>query len=205
MTFLEIVDAVLLNLFDEADRANAKNWVNLRYGWLLAMEEWSFLNATDAVTVTAGSQIVTGVASDFGMAVGMWDSDGAPLKAYQDWRGFLDRYNSGLDSNTGKPEAFTVVGSQILVGPTPTTTDTGFLLAYQREAAAMSADADVPVIPALFHRSLVSAGRAEGMKERHNPAWREVEQNFLASIDAMRRRYLVGARQTGEQIPAFRP
>lgn len=204
MTFLEIQDAVMDNLFDETDRANVKNWINLRYGWMLALEKWTFLNATASVTVTSGSQTVTGLPTNFGVVIGLWDSDGAPLKGYSDWREFLSRYNTNLD-DTGTPEAYTVIGGTLLVGPTPDTTATDFLLAHELEAAAMSADADVPVIPSLFHRSLVSAGRAEGMKERLNPAWREVEQNFLASIDAMRRRYLTGVRQTGEQVPAYRP
>lgn len=204
MTFLEIQDAVLANLFDETERANVKTWINLRYGWLLAMEEWTFLNATDPVIVTAGSQTVSGLPTNFGVAIGMWDSDGAPMQGYQDWKAFLTTYNANRGT-TGSPEAFTVIGDTILVGPTPDTTASDFLLAYELEAQAMAADGDEPILPPLFHRSLVSAARAEGMKERHNPAWRDVEQNFIASIDAMKRRYLVGVRQAGEQVPAYRP
>lgn len=204
MTFRQIVDAVLVNLFDESLRSDAKNWVNHRYGWLLAIEEWAFLKATEPVTVTAGSQTVTDVSSSFGIALGMWDADGRPLKAYEDRNAFLTRYNENLDA-TGTPEAFCVIGSTILVGPTPEASSSSFLLAYEKDGSALSADGDEPIIPPLFHLALVHGGRAEGMKMQHNPSWRDVEQDFLASIDAMRRRYLVSARQTGEQVPAYRP
>lgn len=203
MTFREITDAVLLNLFDESQRADAKGWVNHRYGWLLALEEWSFLNDTGAGTVTAGSQTVTALPADMGVVIGVWGADGRQLKAYSDWRAFMARYNSGLGS-TGTPEAFTMIGTTMLVGPTPTAGET-LLVAYELEGAALSADGDVPIIPALFHLALVHGGRAEGMKLQHNPTWRDVEQDFLASIEAMRRRYLVAVRQTGEQVPAYRP
>ena len=203
MTFLEIQDAVLANLFDESDRANVKNWINLRYHWLLAMEEWTFLNATATVTVTAGSQAVSGLPANFGTIIGIWDTDGAPL-VYRDFRTYLTNWNTNL-GDSGSPGAYTVIGSQVLVAPTPDSSSATFQIAYQIEADSMTADDDVPILPEGFHRALVSAGRAEGMKERHNPAWRDVEQNFLASIDAMKRRYLVGARQTGEQVPRYRP
>jgi hypothetical protein len=203
-TFLELQDAVMLNLLDESDRANAKTYINHRYGWILALEEWSFLNDTANVTVTAGSQTVTGLPSDFGIPIGLWDSDGNPLKAYSDWRAFLSRYNANL-GDSGTSEAYTVIGSSMLVGPTPDTTATDFLLAYELEGAAMAADNEVPIIPSLFHVALIHGGRAEAMKMAHNQTWQAVEQDFLASIDAMRRRYLAGVRSTGEQIPAYRP
>lgn len=204
MTFKQIVDAVLLNLFDESQRSDAKNWVNHRYGWLLSIEEWAFLKATEPVTVTAGSQTVTDVSSAFGVALGMWDADGRPLKAYDDRQAFLSRYNTNL-AVSGTPEAFCVIGSTILVGPTPDTSSSTYLLAYEKDGSELSADGDVPIIPTLFHLALVHGGRAEGMKMQLNPSWRDVEQDFLASIDAMRRRYLVSSRQTGEQVPAYRP
>ena len=203
-TFLELQDAVILGLLDPSDRAAAKTYINHRYGWILALEEWSFLNATDNVTVTAGSQTVTGLPTNFGIPIGMWDSGGNPLRAMSDWRAFLSRYNANL-SDSGTPEAYTVIGSSLLVGPTPDTTASDFLLAYELEAPALVADADVPIIPSLFHVALINGGRAEAMKMQHNPTWQAVEQDFLASIDAMRRRYLAGVRSTGEQIPAYRP
>lgn len=203
-TFLELQDAVILGLLDESDRAAAKTYINHRYGWILALEEWSFLNDTASVTVTDGSQTVTNLPTDFGIPIGLWDSDGNPLQAMSDWRAFLSRYNANL-GDSGSPEAYTVIGSSLLVGPTPDTTATDFLLAYELEGAAMVADGDVPIIPTLFHVALIHGGRAEAMKMAFNPQWQAVEQDFLASIDAMRRRYLVGVRSTGEQVPAYRP
>lgn len=203
MTFLQITDAILLNLFDESSRSDAKNWCNHRYGWILAMEEWAFLNATATVTVTAGSQTVSSLPSDFGIALGLWDSDGRPLR-YMTPQAFLTSYNTNLDS-AGSPEAYTVIGDTILVGPTPDTTATDWQLAYELDGTPMSADGDIPIIPELFHVALIHGGRAEGMKLQHNPTWRDVEQDFLASIDAMKRRYLVKVRQAGEQVPAYRP
>ena len=203
-TFLELQDAVILNLLDESDRAAVKTYINHRYGWILALEEWSFLNDTASVTVTAGSQTVSNLPSDFGIPIGLWDSDGNPLQAMSDWRRFQDLYNANL-GDTGTPEAYTVIGSTLLVGPVPDTTATDYLLAYELEGAAMVADGDTPIIPSLFHVALIHGGRAEAMKMQHNPTWQAVEQDFLASIDAMRRRYLVGVRSTGEQVPAYRP
>lgn len=165
------------------------------------MEEWEFAKATDAVAWSSGSQTVTGVAADFGIAFSLVDSDGEPLAPVADSRDFYAAY---LDGSTGTPEAFTVVGSTILVGPTPSKAGTATLY-YRREATLLSADGDTPAFPAGFHFALVHGAAAEGLKLQNDPTWQAFEQDFQASITAMQRQYVVGLRAAGDQFGAYRP
>ena len=203
MTFLQIVNAVLADAFAEGKRADAKNWVNHRYTWLCDLEEWPFMRATTVVTVTAGSATVTNVPTDFAIAQALLDQYGTPLEPVRDPQDFYDRYYGQTVAN-GKPEAFTIDGGVLLVGPTSNETSALYKLVYQRAAAALSADGDVPIIPTGYHMGLVHGGKAEGFRLTNVPLADQFDADFRGTVDAMRAKYLSPMRDKRRQSPAYR-
>ncbi len=202
MTYREIQDAVIDSAFDEADRASVKTWIQARHAWLWDSEEWVFKRATDTVTFTNNSQTVASVPSDFSTALALYDHNGTALKPYLDMTEFLDRYNANL-SNSGSPEAYTVIDSTIYVGPTGDGTN-GILL-YERLKPALSADADGTELPEGYDLALVFGAKASGFKVRAIPfLFAEMDDEFVASVNAMRRNYLVQIRGSDMRYGAYR-
>lgn len=206
MTFKAIVDAVLAGRFKESQRADAKNWVNFRLAWIYDLEQWTFTQGAADVAVTAGSKTVSGLPADFASAIGLFRADGAEL-APLDWHDYEQRYRS---ADAGAPEAFTVFGAgattpTVLVGPPSNETSSVYRLLYEKRATLLVADGDVPGIPEEHHFGLVHGGRSEGMKLQNDPTWQSVEQDFLATIDTMRRKWLNPMRGMHRQTPAYRP
>lgn len=198
MTYLEIVNMVLSGSFDEAKRAQAKVWVNARLGELLDLETWSFLRATDTVTVTAGSRVVADVAASFGVGHALLNSDGQALTPYRDPARFLEDYPA--DTLTGTPETWTAIGTTVMVGPAAALTETDWTLVYERAHVDLVDDTDVPILPSQYHLMLVHGAKAIGMRMLGVPLWNEHEQAFQQSLDAMRRKYLVTVRAPGAAV-----
>jgi hypothetical protein len=204
MTYKQIVDAVLADGFAEAKRASAQLWVQARHAWLWDLEEWTFKEASATVTFTAGSMVAASVPSDFRTAIGLYDAQGAPLQPYEDRAEFYDRYNANLGLGSGRPEAFTVVAGQLIVGPAGDGT-TGLLL-YEKSKPALSADGDPTGLPEGYDLALVHGGKAEGFKLSNVPLWQGFDDDFTAFANAMRRNYLTGLRaSTMKQLGAYRP
>ncbi len=147
------------------------------------------------MTVTAGSQTVTGVTSDLAAVLTLQRSDGTPLVPLSP-PDFFGRYHGSTQS--GKPEAFTIVNGAVMVGPTSSETAT-YKIVYEKDPTLLVADNDVPAMPAGFHFALVHGGAAEGLKLQNDPTWQAFEQDFQASITAMRRKYLANVRGTHGQ------
>lgn len=202
VTFKEIVDAVLSDRFGESKRLEAKNWVNHRYWWLWSLEEWPFKFATDAVTVTSGSQIVTGAPTDLKTAFALYSDSGRELQRVRDHRDFFNAYQG---QPAGTPEAFTTFGTSLLVGPTPNTTSAAYTLLYEKEVTLLSADSDLPAFPAGSHFALVHGGSAEGLKLQNDPTWQAFENDFRDTITILREAYMATVGGSGYQMPAYRP
>lgn len=198
MTFLEIVNMVIAGSFDEAKRPDAKRWVNARLGELIDIETWSFLRATDTVTVTAGSRVVSGVASAFGVGHALMDGEGNTLTPYRDPTAFLEAYPDDL--LTGAPEAWTAIGATVMVGPSAAETETDWTLVYELAHADLVDDTDEPILPSQYHLMLVHGAKAVGMRMLGIPLWNEHEQAFQQSLEAMRRKYLVTVRAAGAAV-----
>lgn len=203
MTFKNIVDAILSDRFPENQRGNAQNWVNHRYWWLWSLEEWPFKKATDAVTISSGSQIVTGLPTDLKTVFALYGPNG-PLERIRDHNDFFERY-LGTPAPTGAPEAFTTFGTSVLVGPTPNVSSTTYTLLYEKEATLMAADSDQPAFPAGSHFALVHGGAAEGLKLQNDPTWQAFEQDFRDTITILRESYMPTIGGSGYQVPAYRP
>lgn len=203
MTFGDILTAVLADGIDPTRRGDAKNWVNNRYTWLCDLEEWSFLKATTSVTVTSGSTVVTGLPANLGPVIGILDQYGNTLEAVRDNETFYQRY-TGLAASVGQPEAFTVIGGSVLVGPASNYTGS-FQLLYEQVATLLVNDTDVPIIPAGYHMALVKGAKAEGFRITNVPLADQLDAEFRGDIDAMRSKYLTPIRDKQRQVPAYRP
>lgn len=205
MTFVEIQNAVKANGFAESDRASIKTWINFRLGWIWDLDDWTFVQGSAAVTVTTGSQTVSNLPSDFATALGLWNARGCPLEPVPEYRDFASRYLGTSNIGSGVPEAYTVLGSSILVGPTSNETSSGYLLGYEKAPTMLVSDTDVPGIPSQYHLALVHGAKAEGFKLSNVPLADAFDADFQAAITAMRRKYLRSMRGTATQVPAYRP
>lgn len=203
MSFKELQDAVLADGFSEAKRGDCKNWIIARHAWLWDLEEWQFRFGTASVGFTASSQIVGAMPSDFAIALAVYDSSGQPLRAMRDLRLFLDQYNAGLANGTGSPEAFTVIGGQLMVGPAGDGSS-GTLL-YEKSKPVLDGDDDTTGLPDGYDLALVYGGKAEGFKLTNVPLYQSLDDDFTAATNALRRNYLTGVRGQVGQMGAFRP
>lgn len=207
LTFKQIVDQTLANSFGETQRQSAQEWVRARHTWIWDLEKWTFREASANVTVTAGSSTVTNMPADFGAALGLYNAQGDPLEAYRDPRAFMDVYNvnTGAGGN-GKPAAYTVRGTTLIVGPKSSETSALYLLEYERKKPTLSADGDLTGLPDGYDLALVHGAKAEGFKVSTIPGMSaEADADFQAYIEALRSNYLTAVRNGNEQMPAYRP
>jgi hypothetical protein len=141
--------------------------------------------------------------SDFHIALGLYTSTGAPVRAVRDTRRFYDSYNANLSNGTGTPEAFTVVGSQLLVGPAGD--GSSGVLVYEKSKPTLVNDSDTTGLPDGYDLALVHGGKAEGFKLSNIPLWQGFDEDFTAASNALQRNYLTGVRGQVGQFGAFRP
>lgn len=205
MTFKDIQDAVIKDTFDESDRADVKTWVNHRYGVVMNQNEWTFTQGSQNVTVTGGSQAISNLPADLGIALGLQRADGWPLEAIPEYRKFARRFLGTGNVQTGQPCAFTVWAGQVLVGPTSNESSTAYLLTYEKNVTPLVADSDIPVIPQEHHLALVFGGKADGLSLSSVLLADPFEQHFNTEIQAMTRKYLTAVRGASTQVPAYRP
>lgn len=204
MTFGDILDAVIRDVFDPTDRTAAKTWVNARYGMMWGAAEWSFRQASANVTVTGGSSTVTSLPADLRVATGLDTDDGVPLKMFREYRDFARRFVGTSNAVSGTPWAFTDLNGVLYVGPTPAASGT-YLLSYEKAVTLLVGESDVPAIPPEYHLALVHGGKAEGMVMKNILLSDPPEQKWQEALQSMRQDYLVTVRGAGEQIPAYRP
>jgi hypothetical protein len=194
VTFDEIVDEVLGTRFDESQRTFAKNWVNARLlkVWNTPGVRWEFVYTRDealAVTASAASLDLDAIV---GTVEDVYDDDGNPLLELS-----KREYDEGAYSTTssGTPTAYTVVGRQLLLYPTPSASKT-FKFTYNRRpyhlddsgdvvVGPMSDDDDTPPWNDSYHHILVPGGVAAGLLYENDPAFAAFEQEFTDELDAM--------------------
>lgn len=203
MTFRDIQLAVIKDGFSPGDLGDVKNWIIGRHAWLWDLDEWTFREGTAAVTFTANSQIVGSLPGDFRIATALYASDGSLLQPIRDSDRFFNAYNTNLTGQTGAPEAYTVYGGQILVGPTGDGS-TGLLI-YEKNKPALINDSDLTGLPDGYDMTLVHGAKAEGFKLKNVPLAAVFDQNFTAGVNALQRNYLTGIRGQVGQMGAYRP
>lgn len=206
MQFVDIQNAVISGTFDETDRPDIKNWINGRGSLLWDIDEWSFRRASANVTVTAGSNLITGLPADFQIATDVFRDDGFKLKMFEEYREFASIY-LGIDNTwNGPPEAATVLGTnEMLVGPVSNETSSTYLLAYERGWTTLVNDSDEPLLPNEGLMALVFAAKADGMVLRNILLNEPLEQRYQEYLQVMQRNYITAVRGEGHQTPAYRP
>lgn len=203
LTFKQLQDAVLADGFAEAKRADCKNWINFRHAWLWGLNEWTFRFATATVTFTANSQTVGNLPTDFHAAICLYDSNGYPIAPVRDFRKFFGDYNQNINNGSGRPSAYTVIASQIMVGPAGD--GSSGLLVYEKAKPTLVNDGDTTGLPDGYDLALVHGGKAEGFKLANVPLWQGFDQDFVAATTALERDYMTGIRGQVGQMSAYRP
>lgn len=206
MTFKELQDAVIADVFDESDRGSVKDWINNRGRLMWGMSEWTFRRSSANVTVTTGSNQVSNLPADFEIMVDLFRDDGFQLKMFEEYREFAETYLGTDNAWVGPPEACTVLaGNQILVGPVSNVTSSTYLLAYEQAWTELVNDSDVPGFPTDTHLALVFAAKADGMVLKNILLNEPLEQRFQEYLAGMQRDYVTAVRGSSWQTPAYRP
>jgi hypothetical protein len=111
-----------------------------------------------------------------------------------------------LIGKAGRPVAYTGKTSSTLTGctgPAGTVLTTGDVVAGTvAQSGPLSADTDVPLLPAETHMLLVFGAQEFGQALESDPTAPSSAQQRLRILDAMRRRYLTKARLSVTQWPA---
>jgi hypothetical protein len=203
MTFGAILDAVCEDGLSPTRRADAQEWVRFRHAWIWGAANWTFKNTTGSIVFTANSQVTAPVPTDIHAVFAVYDSTGLPLLGIRDIRKFYDAYNTLSLTGSGSPEAYTVVNSQILVGPKGDGT-TG-LVVYQKSKPSLVNDADATGLPDGFDLALVHGGKAEGYKMTNVPMADQFDADFTAAVQAMENDWLEQVLESGDRAGAYRP
>lgn len=172
-------------------------------------DPWAFLRGEGQVVLTAGTAVynvngTTSISSTLGLGtdgielllgivIDSEDASGRPL-ASMGWTDleYLARSTEDDDAQDA-PKAWAVTGSQIRFFPTP---DEAYTIGvhYRAKGSAMSADADVPLIPAGYRRPVLAVGAAAILVQQEGGAEARSEAGVLrnemrANLDDMRIRH----------------
>ncbi len=202
MTFKELQDAVLSDRFSEAKRADAKRWINYRYARIWAQETWPFKMVAVTPSVAAGAKTLSLATLGLQRIEGVWDSSsqGTTNRVYLADRP-EDFYN-WTSTVSGRGYGFTTIGDTLILDR-PASVTTTMLILGESEFIPLSADGDVPLIPAGFHNLLVHGGTSEGLREENDPTWQGFEQDYQAGLVDLKAGYLTAVRSAQDSFPAW--
>lgn len=164
MTFLELCQRLQQEtgtggskMASVSDQTGALNrivsWINSAYKdiqnkWL----DWEFLWAESTITLVAGTRDYSGPSGAGLLLEDSFYLDGEPLSyvPYEEYR----RDKDGRDGQSGTPVEFTVLpNGKVRFFPTPNAAGT-VNLEYHLAGAQLSANSDVPLVPALYHDAI---------------------------------------------------
>ena len=203
LSFVTIQNMVLEDAFPESKRADAKAWIVDAHTEIWDAKSYTFKDvAPTAVTVVNG--VLTGVA-DVADVYALYDQNGDPLKGYYDPARFYEQYNSSISGGSSVPEAFLVIGAQVVVKPSTTGTLTGFQITYRKVKPTLSADTDVSGLPDGYDMALVHGAKRIGFTLINNPFADDFHVLFQEKKQALAEGYTYGISESGLQIPAYRP
>lgn len=207
LTYAQLVAAVLQNRFPASLTGTAQQWLAVAYQEVWDAANWTFKHVSRASFYTSADGTSSGTATEtplmptaFADATRLLDDLGCPLGRYSQGE-FEDAFTS--DTSTGRPWAYAVIDRQVHLGPTP---DKAYLfkLSYRRRlahkdasgnvvAGFLAADTDVPVWDD-HHRVLVPRAQMIGLKEKNDPTWPPLDDEWQRGLLGMRRDYLPAMR-----------
>jgi hypothetical protein len=196
MNFLDIQNAVLSDRFDEIKRAEAKTWINYRYGRVWSQFNWDFKLQTTPLAVSINTQVVSragigDILSIQDASTGQYYTDIGPVRPE-------DFYSYARNTGSGLPYAFTVIGSNIYFDRPMDTNRTLTVVSYAPFTPLVEDD-DVPLIPEEFHYVLVDGAAATGLAKENDPSGDIFEQNYKDGLSDMAKEYL----STGNAADAY--
>jgi hypothetical protein len=205
-SFLNLQDEVVAN-FTSNVRARAKIWLNAAYHEFLAARRWSFLESTSAAVPLVASQqgyVLLGtspVVADFAgmIAVEMELTSGLARVKLIEADPQLFSQLSAHSRQNAIPALWSVFGGlpaasaaavvsggqqQLVVWPLPLATagnGVNLFIRYDRSAASieMTADSDVPIMPAQHHMALVYGANAIGYDSFNQPDLGQVQRGMF--------------------------
>lgn len=199
MTFKQLQDDVLLNKFDESMRPSVKNWINYRYGRVWASEDWTFKYALVTYNVALGATTIP--LGTIQHPVALWDTSISP--SYIPMAGSRpETFYNTASTAASTPVGFTVVGTNIILNQ-PVSQARNYQVFGELAFTALSADADVPLIPSEFHLMLSHGAAAEGLKDRNDPFWQDKDAAFQVGLEDLKKGYLVNVRTYGGYYPSW--
>jgi hypothetical protein len=191
LTFVQIQAAVMGTRFDESQRGDVKTWINDSYFQCWHAERWTFRKGTDLVTVTTGSSVVSGIATDVERVDSFLKSDGSALQ-YLDPRPFQSRYYNATSPLTGPPESYTIINGAISVGPVSNETKSDYLITYEKAYTALVNDGDVAMLPEGSHEGILVFGAiATGCQTENDFTWQFFQQKYDRTVATLQGDYLV--------------
>ena len=199
MDFLELQDSVLEERFGEHRRADVKRWINYRYGRLWSTEDWAFKRAIGSVTLPNGQNTVA--LTGFQRILGLWDASVVPYTSVMDAIRPEDFYARAGEFRT-IPLGFTLIGNTLHFDRQASGNRT-FTIVGELAFEELVADGDVPLIPVEFHQTIVSGASAQGLREENDPTWKDLEADFQAGVDDMKKGYLNTVRHYADHAPSW--
>ncbi len=202
MTYKEIQDAIILDRFNETQRAAIKFAINSRYGRMWALEPWSFKRGFVYTAVGASGSFSL---EDVGLQ--KVETIHRPLAGSSGRYAALESTRPELSagdwvSQPGTPVGFTVSNGEVVMdkGFVPNTSVAVFgELAWQ----PLVDDTDVPLIPQEYHFALVSGGAADMLLRESDPSWQGEEKSFNDQMAEMRISYMSQQRTAHTAYPAW--
>lgn len=194
LTYLNLQDAVLGRRFNpNTQRANAKRWLATAYADVWTAADWTFKRVSRADLALTDADPTPVMPTDFADAIALYDDSGYELQRLSE-EVFEHRYaNVLVQSQTGTPEAFMVVGRQITVAPLPSATT--FTLSYYRRIAHkdtngaivegyMTSETDYPLWDD-HHSVLIPRAMALGLMEINDPTWTPLMDEYQRQLSRM--------------------
>jgi hypothetical protein len=200
MTFKEIQDAVLLDRFNETQRAAIKFAINSRYGRVWAQEPWAFKRVWVDHSLSAGEDSFT--LADVGLqtveAV-FTDLPSSYRRMYSD-RPELARDTASV--NAGVTAAFSLVGDTIILDRSISAA-TDFQVLGHLAWTPLVDDTDVPLLPLEYHFALVTGAAADMLLRESDPTWQGEEKSYNDQVQEMQKAYMSQQPMARSAYPAW--
>lgn len=129
-----------------------KAMVNKGYHIIERSALWKFSEGESVINATAGDRTAADLPSDLGVPLMVYSNRLRNELPYHD-----DRQRFVNPSTTGPVSHYSLWGGELKFYPLPSANES-FVLRYYKTWDDLSADADVPVIPATFHDLLIDYG-----------------------------------------------